>query len=77
MLSFPPHTSHKLQLLDLGVYGPFNPYYSIAFNSWMTSNPERTITIKEIAQLTETAFQNAFTHKNITKAFEKPRLCCK
>ena len=33
---------------------------------------EKTITIKQIAQLTKIAFQSAFTQVNITKAFEKP-----
>lgn len=74
MLSFPPHTSHKLQPLDVGVYGPFKTYCSVAFNDWMTTNPGKSITIKEIAQLTKTAFQTAFTQKNITHSFEKPGL---
>nr|XP_023013386.1 uncharacterized protein LOC111503331 [Leptinotarsa decemlineata] len=74
MLSFPPHTSHKLQPLDVGVYGPFKSFCSVAFNDWMTSNPGKTITIREIAHLTKIASQNAFTQKNLTKSFEKPGL---
>lgn len=74
MTSFPPHTSHKLQPLDVGVYGPFKTYCSVAFNDWLTSNPGKTITIKQIAQLTKIAFQAAFTQKNITKSFETPGL---
>ncbi|XP_074035914.1 uncharacterized protein [Leptinotarsa decemlineata] len=74
MLSFPPHTSHKLQPLDVGVYGPFKSFCSVAFNDWMTSNPGKTITMREIVHLTKIAFQNAFTQKNITKSFEKPGL---
>jgi hypothetical protein len=74
MGSFPPHTSHKLQPLDVSVYGPFKTYCSIAFNDWMTSNPGKAITIKDIAYLTKTAFQSAFTQKNITQSFEKPGL---
>lgn len=74
MLSFPPHTSHKLQPLDVGVYGPFKSFCSVAFNDWMTSNPGKTITIRQIAHLTKVAFQNAFTQLNITKSFEKPGL---
>jgi hypothetical protein len=74
MVSFPPHTSHKLQPLDVSVYGPFKIYCSIAFNDWMTSNPGKAITIKDIAYLTNTAFQSAFTQKNITQSFEKSGL---
>ncbi|KAJ8948256.1 hypothetical protein NQ314_008451 [Rhamnusium bicolor] len=74
LLSFPPHTSHKLQPLDVVVFGPFKTYLSVAFNDWMTSNPGKVITIKQIAQLTKIAFQAALTQKNITKSFEKPGL---
>jgi hypothetical protein len=28
LLSFPPHTSHKLQPLDRGVYGPFKKFFN-------------------------------------------------
>lgn len=72
ILSFPPHTSHKLQPLDVGVYGPFKNYCATAFNDWMTSNPGKTITIRQIAHLTKIAYQNAFTQKNITTSFQKP-----
>lgn len=70
----PPHTSHKLQPLDVGLYGPFKTYCSVAANDWMTSNPGKPITIKQVAQLTKIAYQAAFTQKNITKGFEKPGL---
>lgn len=74
ILTFPPHTSHKLQPLDIGVFGPFKTYCATSFNDWMTMNPGKTITIKQIAQLTKPAFQQAFSQKNITKSFEKPGL---
>lgn len=74
MLSFPPHTSHKLQPLDVSVYGPFKSYCATAFSDWLTSNPGKTITIKQIAALTKIAFQEAFTQRNITKSFEAPGL---
>lgn len=72
VLTFPPHTSHKLQPLDVGVLGPFKTYCSVAFNDWMAAHPGKVITIREIAELTKIAFHSAFTQKNITKAFEKP-----
>ncbi|KAJ8950799.1 hypothetical protein NQ314_007785 [Rhamnusium bicolor] len=33
LLLFPPHTSHKPQTLDVGVFGPFKTYLSVAFNN--------------------------------------------
>ncbi|KAH0814052.1 hypothetical protein GEV33_008738 [Tenebrio molitor] len=40
LLTFPPHCSHRLQPLDVSVYGPFKAYYNGAASAWMTSNPE-------------------------------------
>ena len=39
MLTIHPHTSHKLQPLDKGVFGPFKQYYNKFLDSWMKSNP--------------------------------------
>ena len=55
LLTFPPHTSHKLQPL--------------ARNHWMVSNPGRTITIYEIGGLLGTRFHKAFTPSNIISGF--------
>lgn len=42
MLSFPPHTSHRLQPLDKSVYGPFKKFYFATIDYWMTNNPGKT-----------------------------------
>ena len=39
ILTFPPHCSHKLQHLDISVYGPLKGYYNRAASEWMISNP--------------------------------------
>ena len=49
LLTFPPHCSHKLQPLDRSVFGPLKRYYNDAANSWLISNPGKTITIYDIA----------------------------
>ena len=66
LLTFPPHCSHKLQPLDIGVYGPFKRYYSSFWDSWMTSNPGKPLSIYEVAELSGHAFHKAFTIENIT-----------
>lgn len=38
MLSFPPHCTHKMQLLDVGIYGPFKIRCKTAFNYYILSN---------------------------------------
>jgi len=50
LLTFPPHCSHRLQPLDVGVHGPLKGYYSNACTSWMHANPGKLMTIMDIAQ---------------------------
>ena len=69
MLTFPPHTSHKLQPLDRGVFGPFKKYYSTACSSWMLINPGKPITIYDVAENVGKAFPLAFTPVNILAGF--------
>lgn len=41
LLTFPPHTSHKLQPLDRSVFGPFKRYYNTAADEWLLTHPGR------------------------------------
>ncbi|KAJ8942921.1 hypothetical protein NQ314_009896 [Rhamnusium bicolor] len=74
LLSFPPHTSHKLQPLDVGVYSSFKANCKTAFNNWMATNPGKQITIYDVPALSNIAFKNSFTIKNITSGFKKTGL---
>lgn len=71
ILSFPPHCSHRLQPLDVSVYGPFKSALKISFNNHMASHPGKPITIYDIASLTRIPFQNSFSIKNIQSSFAK------
>ncbi|GBP61757.1 hypothetical protein EVAR_31085_1 [Eumeta japonica] len=71
-LSFPPHTSHKLQPLDVGVFGPFKAKLKVAFNDWHINHPGKALTIYDIPSLSKLAFFESFNAKNITSAFAKP-----
>ena len=44
LVTLPPHYSHKLQPLDVGVFGAFKRFYSSICNDWHLSNPGKTIT---------------------------------
>lgn len=70
-VTFPPHCTHRLQPLDVGLYGPFKGYCKTVYNDWMVSHPGRTITIYDIPELTAEAYRAAFTIKNILSAFKK------
>lgn len=71
IVTFPPHCSHKLQPLDVTVYGPFKTRYRIAMNEWLLSNPGRTVTIYQIGQFVKEAYLLAFSPQNITHGFLK------
>ena len=70
MLTLPPHCSHRLQPLDISVYGPFKSFYNQAANDFMVTHPGKPITIHDVAQIVGTAFPLAFTPKNITAGFK-------
>ena len=69
MLTLPPHTSHRLQLLDRSVYGPFKKAYNRAMDAWMRSNPGKTITIYEIPAIVNDAHMSAMIPRNILSGF--------
>ncbi|XP_046972441.1 uncharacterized protein LOC124539186 [Vanessa cardui] len=71
-LSFPPHTSHRLQPLDVGVFAAFKSKLKIAFNNWHTMNPGKALTIYNIPKLVKIAYFESFTAKNIISGFNKP-----
>lgn len=70
-VTFPPHCTHRLQPLDVCLYGPFKSYLKTAFNDWHLSNPGKRVTIYDIGDLTGRAFQKAFTIDNICSGFRK------
>ena len=70
LLTFPPHCSHRLQPLDVSVYGPFKQFYTQAANNWLLNNPGIPMSINDVAEVLGKAFPQAFTNKNITSAFQ-------
>lgn len=75
MLSFPPHCSHKLQPLDVSVFGPFKRYCAAAQDAWLRNNPGKVLTIYDIPQIVTEALPLAMTTTNIRKGFEKTGIC--
>lgn len=69
MVTLPPHTSHKLQPLDRGVFGPFKRFYNAAPDDHMVTHPAEPITIYDIPALAAQAYQRAFTPINLQKGF--------
>ncbi|XP_074042700.1 uncharacterized protein [Leptinotarsa decemlineata] len=45
LLTFHPHTSARMQPLDVGVFGPFKSYYHNAMDSWLMRHPGCPVSI--------------------------------
>lgn len=71
MVTFPPHTSHKLQPLDISVYGPLKTYYNQAVEAWLYNHNGNTFTIYSVAEALGIAYPRAFTPRNILSGFRK------
>lgn len=72
MLSFPPHCSHRLQPLDISVYGPLRRAVNKACDAWMRENPGKPMTIYDIPGVVSRALPVAVNPSNIMAGFKKP-----
>lgn len=70
VLGFPPHTSHRMQPLDVAFYGPFKTAYSRACNDYLTQNPGNVINIKDIAGIFNVAYSRVATINNAVQGFK-------
>uniref|UniRef100_A0A2H1VRL1 SFRICE_011313 n=1 Tax=Spodoptera frugiperda TaxID=7108 RepID=A0A2H1VRL1_SPOFR len=71
ILTLHPHTTAKMQPLDVGLNAPFKVYYNSAIDSWMMRNPGKPMTIYNIAECVGVAYARAMTPMNIFAAFKK------
>lgn len=69
ILTVPPHSTGKLQPLDVAVFGPFKTAYNAAVDSWMMRNPGKTFSIYEVAGCVKDAHMKSMTPSNICSAF--------
>lgn len=74
ILTLPPHCSHRMQPLDVAVYGPFKARYKVALNNWLVSNPGKTVSLYEVAGFVNVAYSESFSIHNICKSFLKTGL---
>ena len=70
LLTIRPRTTHKMQPLDVSVYGPFKNFYDKALDSWMCSHPGERFTIYHVAAAVNEAFLSAMTPRNIISGFK-------
>ncbi|XP_022835755.1 uncharacterized protein LOC111363186 isoform X2 [Spodoptera litura] len=71
VLTLHPHTTARLQPLDVGLNGPFKSFYNSAIDSWLLRNPGKNLSIYNVAECVGIAYMKAMTPTNITQAFKK------
>jgi len=72
---YPPHSTHRLQPLDVSLFNPLANYYSQNLNDWIfKSQGLSRISKRDFFDLFWPAYQAAFTHANIKSGWEKTGL---
>lgn len=70
LLSFPPHCTHEMQPLDVGVFSPLMAYYNEALVLWLKENPGKVVTLYNIGRLFGIAYRRGATLDNGLSGFE-------
>ena len=69
LLCFPSHSTHLLQPLDVGIFGPLGQYYSNEVDLWSWAHPYQVISKGDFFLLCQSARRASLTEKNIKAAF--------
>lgn len=75
MITFPPHCSHRMQPLDVSVYGPVKNAYKRAHSRWMKNNAGTPMQIMHIPLLIKEALTIGATKDNIEAGFKATGIC--
>ena len=67
----PAHTSHILQPLDVGCYGPMQHIYNAQCHKFLRENPASKITRYNVCSLACHAYSSALSVVNIRSAFKR------
>lgn len=69
IVTLPPHTTAKLQPLDVTVYGPFKTHLRALMNDFSLMHPHKHITEHMLPQLASKAWIKACTPTNVLSGF--------
>lgn len=70
ILSIPPHTSHKMQPLDVSFYGPLKSAFNKECDRFMRANVYQKITPYDIAHIFNQAYMRVATIEKAVSGFE-------
>ena len=71
LFQLPAHTSHLLQPLDVGVFGPFEVSYYNECSNYLRKHPGQIITQYDVCRLTANALSHTMTLGNIIGSFKR------
>ena len=71
LMILPAHTSHILQPLDVGCFGPMQRIYNSECHKFLRRSPESRITRYNVCQLACTAYTSALSVNNLRSSFQK------
>lgn len=71
LICFPPHTTHRLQPLDVSFMAPLSAFYEQETRKWLIHHPGRYVTIYQVGNLFKNAFSRAATVQNAMNGFKK------
>lgn len=75
LMAYPPHSTHRLQPLDVSLFNPLANFYSQNLNTWLyNSRGICSMSKRHFWCLFEPAFHRAFTRRNIESAWKKTGL---
>ena len=69
LVTIPPHTSHRLQPLDLTFFGPLKAAYNREVDKWMTRYPGRRVTDYDLCELFTPAYQRVASIEKAVNGF--------
>lgn len=75
LMTFPAHTSHILQPLDVGVYKSLKSSWAKILNNHMIQHPNNMPSRTHFHELFTPAFLDSFTPLNIINSFKKAGAC--
>lgn len=67
----PPHTSHVLQPLDVGCFGPFQNVYNHEKSKFMRENNSSTVPKHSLCKIACKAYNSSLTACNLQSSFRK------
>ena len=71
IIKLPPHTTDRLQPLDVSCFKPFKTMWDKAIHKWTMENLGRRITKAEFLNLLGSIWRESFSVKNIQAGFKK------